>query len=201
MPGDGRSLSVRELLQPLAVLAVLGVLLFGATGVWPPMVAVESGSMSPHIAKGDLVVITEPTHWTATAASGASVVTARDTNDYRQFGAPGDVIVFDTPDWDGPPIIHRAQFHVADGENWYDRANRSALPPGVDNCTELRNCPAPHAGYITKGDANPYYDQARGRVEPVRTRWIQAKAGVKIPELGWLRLVLSGKADLPLGGS
>jgi signal peptidase len=201
MPEDGRSLSVRELLQPLAVLAVLGLLLFGATGVWPPMVAVESGSMSPHISKGDLVVITEPARWTATAASGAGVVTARDANGHRQFGSPGDVIVFDTPDWEGPPIIHRAQFHVDAGENWYDRADRSALPPGVDDCAELRNCPAPHAGYITKGDANPYYDQARGRVAPVRTRWIRAKASVRIPELGWLRLVVSGKADLPLGGS
>ena len=201
MPADGRRLWVWELLRPLVVLVMLGVLLVGATGVWPPTMAVESGSMSPHIQKGDLVVVTEPSRWTATATSDSGVVTARQADGYRRFGGPGDVVVFDTPDWEGSPVIHRAQFHVEAGENWYGRAEQSYLPSDVDNCTELLYCPAPHAGYITKGDANPYYDQARGRVAPVRTRWIQAKGGVKVSDFGWLRLFLSGKADLPVGGS
>ncbi|GKZ13081.1 Signal peptidase I-like protein [Haladaptatus sp. T7] len=30
---------------------------------------------------------------------------------------------------------------------------------GADDCEELPNCPAPHAGFITKGDHNGEYDQ------------------------------------------
>ncbi|SEO26465.1 signal peptidase, endoplasmic reticulum-type [Halogranum amylolyticum] len=194
MSRDGRPSLVRELLRPFVVVVVLGVVLVGVTGVWPPMVAVESGSMGPHIEKGDLVVVTEPSRWTATATSDSGVVTARRADGYRRFGGPGDVIVFDTPEWEGSPIIHRAQFHVEAGENWYGRADRSYLPADVDDCTELLHCPAPHAGYITKGDANPHYDQAHDRVAPVRTQWIRSKGGIRVPELGWVRLFLSGKA-------
>src|SRR6056297_337911 len=42
----------------LAVVAV-GVLLFAVSGVWPPMVAIESPSMEPHIDTGDLVFVME----------------------------------------------------------------------------------------------------------------------------------------------
>ena len=51
---------VVEFLQPVAAVALVGALLFAATGIWPPMVAVESGSMEPTLERGDLVVVSEP---------------------------------------------------------------------------------------------------------------------------------------------
>jgi signal peptidase len=164
-----------------AVLLVFS-LLTAASGVWPPMVAVESPSMHPNLQTGDLVVVTA-------ADDESAVVTSREADGRTQLGGHGDVVVFDTPDWQGPPIIHRAMFHVEAGENWYDRANASALG-GADDCAELANCPAPRAGYITKGDNNPVYDQVAGRVGPVRQEWVRAEAAVRIPELGHVRLLL-----------
>lgn len=89
------------------------------------------------------------------------------------------------------PIIHRARFHVSAGENRYPRADPSAFPASVEGCGDVPQRPAPHAGYITKGDANTHYDQAAG-VPPVRPRWVEAKAQVRVPWLGWIRLAIAG---------
>ncbi|MFB9805374.1 hypothetical protein ACFFQF_08330 [Haladaptatus pallidirubidus] len=59
---------------------------------------------------------------------------------------------------------------------------------GADSCQELLNCPAPHAGFITKGDANDAYDQVVPISEPVKPSWIRGTAEVKIPWLGHVRL-------------
>jgi signal peptidase len=113
---------------------------------------------------------------------------------YRTFGGDGSVVVYDDPGRSGPPIIHRAEFYVEAGENWYGRADPAFV--SADNCRELRNCPAPHAGFITKGDANGQYDQASGIAEPVKPAWITGIARVRIPYLGWVRL---GLADVARG--
>ncbi|WP_199522714.1 MULTISPECIES: S26 family signal peptidase [unclassified Haloferax] len=189
---EGPLLFVREVLtSALAVLAV-GLFLFAVSGVWPPMVAVESGSMEPHMHKGDLVFITGPDRYAPDASvEGTAVVTAETGAevDYRKFGGPGSVIVYDDPGSAGPPIIHRAMFWVDEGENWYDRANPEYM--SADNCRELANCPAEYAGFITKGDNNPRYDQVSGIADPVRPEWVQGVARVRIPLLGWVRLTLA----------
>jgi signal peptidase len=161
------------------------------------MVAVESGSMEPHMQKGDLVFITEPGRYTPDAAYGSTGVVTADTGadvGYRTFGGDGSVVVYDDPGRTGPPIIHRAEFYVEAGENWYGRTDPAFV--SADNCRELRNCPAPHAGFITKGDANGQYDQASGIAEPVKPSWITGIARVRIPYLGWVRL---GLADVAQG--
>jgi signal peptidase len=184
---------VRDVLSSALMVVLVAGLLFGASGVWPPMVAVKSGSMNPHMEKGDLVFVTEEHRFAGDAAvEETGVVTHQAGRDagYRKFGAAGDVIVYrpnnaTTRD----PIIHRAMFYVEEGENWYDRANGSHLR--ADDCGELANCPARNAGFITKGDnpeSNQYYDQARGMSRPVKPAWIEAKAMVRIPALGWIRL-------------
>ena len=188
---------LREIGTSAGAVVLVGLLLFGVSGVWPPMVAVESGSMEPHMHKGDLVFITEPGRYTPDAAYGSTgVVTAETGADvgYRTFGGDGSVVVYDDPGRGGPPIIHRAEFYVEAGENWYDRTDPEFV--SADNCRELRNCPAPHAGFITKGDANSQYDQASGIAEPVRPSWITGIARVRIPYLGWVRL---GLADVAQG--
>jgi signal peptidase len=187
-------LYVRDFAQTAAAVLLVGLLLFAITGVWPPMVAVESESMDPHMTKGDLVVVTEADRFAGPAADGTGVVTTHSSRGYVRFSEPGDVVVYSSPDRAGSPIIHRARFWVDDGENWYAEANQSYVGEGVDDCAELRNCPAPHAGYITKGDNNERYDQVNGIAEPVRPEWVEAKAQVRVPYLGWVRLVVSGKA-------
>jgi signal peptidase len=183
---------LREIATSAGAVLFVGLLLFGISGVWPPMVAVESGSMEPHMHKGDLVFITEPGRYTPDAAHGTTGVVTAATGqeiDYRTFGGPGSVVVYDEPGQGGPPIIHRAEFYVEDGENWFDRADPEFV--SADSCRELLNCPAPHAGFITKGDANGRYDQASGIAAPVRPAWVTGIARVRIPYLGWVRLGLA----------
>jgi signal peptidase len=190
---NGPLLVVRETGLSVGAVVVVGVLLFAISGVWPPMVAVESGSMEPHMHKGDLVFITDTGRFAPDAArEGTGVVTrevGRETG-YRKFGNHGSVIVYDNPGEAGPPVIHRAQFWVDEGENWYDDANPDYV--SADDCGEMRNCPAPNAGFVTKGDANAQYDQVNGISGPVKPEWIVGIARVRIPYLGWVRLGVSG---------
>lgn len=185
----------REVVSTALLVALLGLVLFGASGVWPPMVAVQSGSMEPHMERGDLVFVMEERRLAPDVATdGTGVVTYRSgkPEGYRQSGDYGDVIVFrpDGSEYE-TPIIHRARFWVNDSENWYDEANPNYV--AGDSCAEVRNCPAPNAGFITKGDANQYYDQASGQSRPVRPSWIRGSAEVRVPYLGYVRLVLSGQ--------
>ena len=179
----------RDAAGSVGLVVLVAAVLFAASGVWPPMVAVESGSMEPHMEKGDLVFIVEPGRYAP--ETGGPVVTHEEGTGtgYRTFGDHGDVIVFRPNGGDDTPIIHRAMLHVEAGENWYAEANASYL--SAENCEQLTYCPAPNAGYITKGDANPTYDQAIGRSRPVRSGWLVGTAEFRIPWLGWIRLVLS----------
>ncbi|WP_302083165.1 S26 family signal peptidase [Salinibaculum rarum] len=171
--------------------AVLAAVLYGVTGVWPPFAAVESGSMQPTLERGDLVITVDEEKSAPSAAHGdTGVVTARagERADYRTFGGPGNVILY-SANGTGQTIIHRARFWVAEGENWYHDANMEYIK-NASNCTELQYCPAPHAGFITKGDANRHYDQVTGISEPVKPEWIISEAKYNAPSLGYLRLLL-----------
>ncbi|WP_241430535.1 S26 family signal peptidase [Haloferax volcanii] len=138
------------------MLLIVGSIPYAATGmqllvaVTPGGVAAGTGSMQPVVDGGD---------WLLHDAGAGSV-------------SKGDVIQYDAPD--SPVTAHRAVFHVEAGENWYDRADPRFLGD-ADNCEELRFCPAPRPGWITKGDANPRYDQAAGRNPPVREEWIDGR--------------------------
>jgi signal peptidase len=186
--GDGWKLFVQDIVTSVSAVVLIGVYLFAISGVWPPMVAVESESMSPNMKVNDLVFVMESERFQPGGAHGETgVVTAATGAEigYEQFGRPGDVIVF-APNGndDRTPIIHRAMLWVEKGENWCDRAEEAHLG-GNDQCTE-----AAHAGFITKGDNNPQYDQAgAGQLsEPVKPNWIVGTAEIRLPRLGWLRL-------------
>jgi signal peptidase len=189
----GAVTTLRETLYSVIVVVAIGLILFAISGVWPPMVAVESGSMEPEMSRGDLILVSETTRFTPSYAhENTGVVTAEvgQSRGYQTFGGTGSVIIYDPPQRVGSPIIHRAHFYVEDGENWYDEANSAYLT--ASGCDELRNCPAPHAGFITKGDANARYDQATGIAGPVRRTWIRGAARFRIPYLGYVRLQLAG---------
>jgi len=183
----------RDLVTSVLAVLVVGAYLFAVSGVWPPLVAVESGSMNPNMQRNDLVFVMEehrfagpgaqPSTGVVTAAAGAE-------SDYRMFGQPGDVIVYE-PDGnnDTVPIIHRAMLWADKGENWVARADESHLGSAT-TCEAVEYCPAEQAGFITKGDNNRHYDQVRPSKlsRPVRPEWVIGTAEIRIPGLGWLRL-------------
>ena len=193
---EGALMWIREMLSSVAIVLVIGLVLFGVSGVWPPMVAVESGSMEPNMEVGDLVFVTEPGRLAPDAANNdVGVVTYEDGRaaDYRTFGSYGSVVIYRPPGRTASPIIHRAMFRVEEGENWYDRADDEYH--GAADCADLRHCPAPHDGFITLGDDNPAYDQANGLAPPVRAEWVTGVARVRVPYLGYVRLIASGQAE------
>lgn len=196
----GPLMIVREMLSSALMVAAVGLLLFGVSGVWPPMVAVESGSMEPHMERGDLVFIMDEARLQPDAAyadTGVVPYQAGTEVNYRTFGDYGDVIIYAPNGGTQTPIIHRARFWVEEGENWYDRANPDYVHG--NSCADIANCPAPQAGFITKGDANGFYDQVSGISGPVRPRWITGTAEVKIPWLGHIRLQFAALGTNPVG--
>jgi signal peptidase len=185
-PGE-LSLLFRDVLTSVGAVLLVGLYIFMISGVWPPMVAIESGSMEPNMAKNDLVFVMETDRFHPDAAHGETgVVTAREGAEvgYEQFGNSGDVIVYNPQGNEAvTPIIHRAMFWVEEGENWCGQAN----PDFVVDTEQCKK--APHAGFITKGDRNPTYDQAgNGNLDPVKPEWVVGTAERRIPGLGWLRL-------------
>lgn len=176
-----------DLAVAVAIVAVLGAVLFAASGVWPPFVAVESGSMAPNIQQGDLIFVVDTDRYVHPAASEDGIVTSDHPGDHEQFNRPGSVIVYE-PDTTQTPIIHRAMHQVDAEEAWVERADPAALR-GTATCEQTPACPAPHAGYITKGDDNEHYDVEQGQ-SVIKPEWIHGKAAVRIPYLGYIRLAM-----------
>jgi signal peptidase len=157
----------RDLAFATAVVFLVVGLAYLFAGTWPIMVGVESGSMMPHIYKGDIIFLQ--------GISRTSIITYQvgiETN-YTSFGDYGDVIVY-RPNGDPyvTPIIHRVIYWVDAGE---------PMPNAG---------PAPHAGFITKGDNNNGYDQP-GLTTPIKPDWIMGVARLRVPYLGYIRLVFS----------
>jgi signal peptidase len=192
----------REVTTSVAAVLAVGLLLFAVSGVWPPMVAVESGSMEPNMQIGDLVFVMEEDRLSPAFAHESGVVSHRvgEREGYTKFSEPGDVIIYRANNGTGTPIIHRARFWVDEGENWYDEADPDYIG-GADDCESLPNCPAPTAGFITKGDnavSNGRYDQVNGLSAPVKPDWIVGTAEARIPFLGYVKLCASGAVRCPV---
>ncbi|WP_233357360.1 S26 family signal peptidase [Halococcoides cellulosivorans] len=184
---------VYDLFSAVGIVVFVVAFLLAISGIWPPLVAIESGSMSPHIQKGDLAFVMEESRFPGeNAVAGTGVVTHEtgQEGDYRSFQRSGDVIVYQpNGNAEKTPIIHRAMMYVEEGENWYDRANGSWIG-GADGCEDLSTCPAPHDGFITGGDSNGYYDQKSpsSLSTVVKPEWVVGRAMGKIPHLGKIRL-------------
>ncbi|WP_049899103.1 S26 family signal peptidase [Natrinema sp. J7-1] len=198
---DETVMVTRDILSSVAIVAVVGLLLFGVSGIWPPLVAVESGSMEPNMYRGDLIFVADEGRFAGdAAAAGTGVVTLENGQEsgYDKFGNPGDVIVYQ-PNGDPSevPVIHRARFWVEEGEHWVDtKASEDIV--GDATCAEVTTCPAEHAGFVTKGDHNDGYDQyGNGISDIVKPEWVTGKAMFRIPWLGHVRLTF----DKLLGGT
>lgn len=189
------------------IVLFIGFILFAISGLWPPMVAVESPSMEPNMVRGDLVFLIDNERFTPESAphhggysTGVVPSDVAQLNSQTSFGAYGDVIVFEpNGNEHRTPIIHRAELWVEEGENWYARADSQFIGT-ADNCSDLTDCPAPHSGFITKGDNNPAYDQVGdSQISTiVHPDWVIGTAEFRIPYLGNIRLWFSGATIQPV---
>ncbi len=164
---------LRDLITVVSVVVIFASFSQIALGLWSPMVAVESGSMIPHIQIGDIIFVE------GVDRTNITTYEAGKQNGYTSFGEPGDVILYRPYGKEGAtPIIHRAMYYVEKGEPmWADGP------------------PAPHAGYITKGDnpkTNPLYDQ-QGSIsayQPVKKEWVIGVARFyRVPFVGYVSLL------------
>ncbi len=155
-----------DIFSALIVVSVIALVLYCLSGTWPPMVVPESPSMIPHINIGDVLFIQSPNY--------TKIVTNKEgmASNYVMFEDYGDVILY-KPDGSTTrtPIIHRAMYWVEAGDQ---------MPGGK---------PAPFAGYITKGDNNPGFDQTRIVQYPVKPEWVIGVAKIKVPYVGWVTLI------------
>jgi signal peptidase len=167
---------LRDLLFVLIVVVIFSSISYVAMGRFSPMVAVESGSMKPHIQIGDIIFVE--------SADRTKIITyneGKETN-YSTFNEYGDVILYKPRGIDGvTPIIHRAMYYVNAGDPMW--------PEGPA---------APFSGYITKGDnpiTNSAYDQ-QGSISPyipVKPEWVIGVARFsRIPLVGCVSLVSRG---------
>ncbi len=203
LEADDRAAAVgRDVAASLAIVAVVALLLFAVAGTWPPLVAVESGSMEPHLERGDLVIVVDEGRFAGDgAATGTGIVTHEwgEETGYERLGNAGDVVVF-RPNGDPreTPTIHRVQFRVEEGERWVETKADPAFVNGA-TCDQLPSCPAPHDGFVTKGDANPAYDQvprSGADTTVVKPEWVRSKAIVRLPWLGEIRLAVDSVRSL-----
>ncbi|THE65734.1 S26 family signal peptidase [Salinadaptatus halalkaliphilus] len=191
---DGSVVFVRDIVSSVAIVAAIGLLLFAVSGVWPPLVAVESGSMEPNMERGDLIFVVDDDRFVGDGPVDATGVVTADNgleSGHDTFGQPGDVVIF-RPDGSQyrTPVIHRAHFWVDEGENWVDtKADEEII--GDATCDDVQTCPASRDGFVTKGDANSGYDQHQGgaQTDVVDPDWITGKAQFRIPWLGHIRLL------------
>ena len=112
---------------------------------------------------GDMILIQSPHRTNVTTYEDGETLNYKSFNDY------GDVIIY-RPYGSShrAPIMHRAIFWIEKGEE---------MPDGE---------PAPHKGYITKGDGNAHPDQLCIVTEPVKPEWVIGVARVRIPYMGYL---------------
>ncbi len=164
----------------IMIVVGIGLVLFGVSGIWPPLVAIESGSMEPNIHTGDLVFVVDTGNFVPDDVDHRHGVVTRDVGieqGYESFGYYGDPIVF-KPDGSDQrtPIIHRAMYFVEEGDTW----------EGTDG--EVHT--AERTGFVTKGDANEQFDQEQGLSGVVDPEWVEGKAMYRIPRVGSIRLLL-----------
>ncbi len=174
---------IKDLVSTLAIVGAIVILGILITGCWPFMVAVESGSMEPNLMPGDVVILMHPSRVGLTTWEEGKQI------EYRSFGDYGDVIVY-YPNGHGKAIIHRAIAYVNASESIPEL--RGGRLYATEKIAEI-------SGYVTQGDANRYSDQHVGtiytkrgieEIKPVQEEWIVGVAKLRIPLIGYLRLLI-----------
>lgn len=206
-PDDDVLLLAKDLAIALAIVVGIVAVIFAFTQVWPPVVVVESGSMThPDAAfgrigtidPGDLIFVTKVDEPSDVATKGA----VERRGGPRDYGAPGQVIIYQTTR--STPVIHRAMAWVEitraeDGAPRYtveaygiEEARSITIPP-----LGLQDYRPNQEGFLTMGDSpkNPASDQALGIApEPVAVGQILGKAQGEVPWFGLIKLMAAGNA-------
>jgi signal peptidase len=122
---------IKDILVAVVAIVVIMGSLYAYTGIWPPMVVIESGSMQHSsdqsyvgiIDTGDIVLVKESSFSDIT-----TYVEGRATG-YERYGDYGDVIIYRPLGHDITPIIHRAVLYL----EWND--THSFDVPGLRGLT------------------------------------------------------------------
>lgn len=219
--------SLRDTLTGLAVAALLlGGMYVASDGAWPPLLAVESGSMM------------HPTSQTPYGRFGTIdvgdvlLVRSVDPDDIRtwaeggpdRYGRPGDVIVFARDgNRENVSIVHRAMARVdvirhEDGGStyvvhWLHGQQLTFGDEGIylpelgfseaHGFTPANGYKPRYAGFITKGDnpsTNAPSDQAGAKAPLVDPTWIEGRAHGEVPWLGLTRLIFAEQTNPQIVG-
>jgi len=225
-----------QMLKREGALAIgLVVLLLGsltiATGNYPPMVVVESGSMMHDrdsgsvgaIDPGDLILVMDPDRVEIITLAEAT----QDGNEhegYESHGMPGDVIIFRKNGGSDTPVIHRALFKaVVNPNGGWDVPGTNVVGASQitleldyecfhgDSNLRIENWVPSHEGYITTGDNiwsnGCQYDQISLKdennelVQAIKDEWIIGVASLEIPWVGAVKLAASGTSGAVPGAS
>jgi signal peptidase len=165
--GDLRDF-LKDVAIGMAVVAVVLLALYAYSGTWPPIFSVTSGSMTPHLDKGDLVLV---------QSGEVHTYEGQESADYLMFGERGDVIVYRPyGESDKTPVVHRAIRYVRAGDPMW-----------------LNGPAAPWDGYITLGDDNKGVVDQNSEIcrgEPVKGEWIIGVVRYRVPYVGYVRALL-----------
>ncbi len=197
----------KDVLTAVIVILILVSLMFAYTGVWPPMVVIESGSMMHDDSSYGKIGTIDPGDFTF-------VKKVNDRNDvityyqgekigYETYSNYGDVIIYVKNGAGGTPVIHRAmcwvEVNITDNKTFYDIPELGWYGNESISIHELnidRYKPS-HSGFLTKGDNNNGCDQDPSvgiedelgrKVELVKPDWIIGKARGEIPWFGGIKL-------------
>lgn len=216
---------LRDVLGGILIVALVVGGVAGATGgIWPPVLAVESGSMMHSsletsygrvgtIDVGDLVFVR------AVEPSDIELWVHGGEDHYRR---PGDVIAYHQDGDRGPDnltILHRAITFVtvthstnglpAYSFEWIDGETKTFgsegiyfAPLGFDESygfTRTNGYRPAYSGFLTKGDnafTNPVADQAAGISKIVHPDWVVGEIYGEVPWMGLAKLMLqSGRTN------
>ena len=222
MNDDSKGMLIVLVTAVIAVAVVVSAL-FIYSGMNRPLTVVESNSMQHSddtsylgiIDTGDMAVMVSPDKKSVT-----TYVEGYHEN-YSKFGSYGDVIIYYRQT--GNPVIHRAIIWLdyEDGKwsapslknypldrwsnegTWNDlygvltlkdlpcKDGTKDISIDLDRLALVQGC---CSGYLTKGDRNDYFDQNSSiHAQPVQKSELKAVAGLEIPWLGCIKLLVKDK--------
>ncbi len=200
---------VKDVLTAVIVILIIVAGMFAYTGVWPPMVVIESGSMMHDDSPYGKIGTIDPGDFTFVKKvnNRDDVITyyQGEKTGYKTYSNYGDVIVYVKNGVGGTPVIHRAmcwvEVNITGNGTFYDIPELNYYHLSAITITELnlRNYDPKvnHSGFLTKGDANNGCDQDSSagiedelgrKVEVVKLEWIVGKAEGEIPWFGGIKL-------------
>ncbi|MHB8586299.1 MAG: S26 family signal peptidase [Thermoplasmatota archaeon] len=202
-----------------AAALLVGAILVGTTlwsGVWPPLVVVESSSMMHNgealpygrvgtINPGDIIFV-KKLDLSANGGRG-DVWLLGQPGAPPNYGKTGDVLIYYRDgDMSATPIIHRAIAWVTVLGTGPTRTYNVLMPSLFGMTLEHYNSSGisigsihlfqyqpQNSGYITKGDnpyTNQYADQAGLALNPTKPEWVEGKAVGELPWFGLIKLAV-----------